>query len=73
MIDMASSGDTKAAAVIIPYILSKATDAEETSTKHPGGIVIRIENATVKAQREAEPIEGAFKEITHERPEHHAV
>lgn len=63
MVDAAADGNVKAAAVILPYILSKATDADEESSKHQGGIVIRIENATIKAKRETETTDGEFKEI----------
>jgi hypothetical protein len=66
MVDAAADGNVKAAATILPYILSKATDEDEDAgSKHPGGIVIRIENATVKAKRE-EITEGEFKEITND-------
>lgn len=64
MVEMAAEGNTKAAAVIFPYILSKATGVEDDGHKDTGGIVIRIENATIKAQRDNAVTDGEFKEVT---------
>lgn len=72
MVEKAAEGDVKAAAVIFPYLLSKPTGMEETGDKNTGGITIRIENATVKAQRDA-VTDGEFKEIIHERQDSNAV
>jgi hypothetical protein len=63
MVEQAAEGNVKAAAVIIPYIMAKATDSDETSHQEKGGITIRIENATIKAKRD-ETVDGEFKEIS---------
>lgn len=63
LVDAAAEGDVKAAAVIMPYLLSKSTGIDDTVDKGAQGITIRIENATIKAQREHTPIDGEFKEI----------
>lgn len=62
MVEQAAEGNVKAASVILPYILAKTTDSDETAHKETGGITIRIENATIKAKRD-ETIDGEFKEI----------
>lgn len=51
MADMAENGDVKAAKLILDKFLSNPKDSEDVDMG-TGGIVIRIENATFKAQNE---------------------
>jgi hypothetical protein len=56
MVDMALLGDVKAAKLILDKFLSNPKDSEDVDTG-TGGIVIRIENATFKAQDESNVID----------------
>lgn len=58
--DKAEAGDVKAAQTILAYTLSKPTESDDAPVS--GGIVIRIENATFKAQKEQQQIiEGTYE------------
>lgn len=59
LLHSAAKGDTAAAKVILPYILSKASDGSEDADRgERGGIVFRIENATIKPQRQVIAVEA---------------
>lgn len=65
MINKAMNGNIAAAKLIFDHFLSKATETED-AVKDSGGITIRIENATFKAQAEEKQIvavEGKFEEL----------
>jgi hypothetical protein len=51
LITAAEGGSTSAAKVLLPYVLAKPSDSEEAD-RGTGGIVIRIENATFRAQQQ---------------------
>jgi hypothetical protein len=62
----AEGGDNKARKLIFDYFLAKpSVSTEDDSDKGKGGIVIRIENATFKAQKSesnTQVIEGEYSE-----------
>lgn len=61
MCDMAESGDTKAARLILDKFISSAGADEEQAEEKHGGITIRIENATFAKTQP--PIDAQFTEI----------
>lgn len=59
----AQRGDAKARKLVFEYFIGKPKAPEEVADKS-GGVVIRIENATFKAQTEEQPaLEGQFTEV----------
>lgn len=56
MCEMAMEGDVKAAKLILDKFVSNAKDSEDVDAGQ-GGITIRIENATFKAQQESKVID----------------
>jgi hypothetical protein len=59
LVDQAATGDTKSAKILLPFILSKAGEGtEDGADRDRGGIVFRIENATIKPQRPVIAVEA---------------
>lgn len=65
MVDLAVNGNTKAAKLILDKVVSNARGTDDVDNKGAGGILIRIENATVAYKREhPEPaIPADFTEV----------
>jgi len=63
---MAEEGNLRAAKLILDKTISNAKDVDDVDSKGVGGITIRIENATFKAQREQhtpQAVEAEFTEV----------
>jgi hypothetical protein len=60
MAKAAANGDIKAGAALLPYFLSKPGIEKEAESGQQ--IVIRIENATFKAQQDTPVIDATFEE-----------
>jgi hypothetical protein len=67
MATMAENGSVAAAKLLLDKVVPNARNDEEDDGQERGGIVIRIENATVLAAREKAqadtPVEGEFTEV----------
>ena len=61
---LAASGDTEAFKTLAPYFLSKPGAEKDVETGQQ--IVIRIENATFKAQQDTPVIDGEIIEVKHD-------
>lgn len=64
----AEKGDLRAAKLILDKVISNAKDVDDVDDKGTGGITIRIENATILAQKQREqtspkPLDGEFTEV----------
>ena len=59
LLKAAEKGDTKAAKTLLPFFLTAASHGQEEDTRGDrGGIVFRIENATIKPQRQVIAIDA---------------
>ena len=64
MVRLAKGGDTKAAKLIMEYTIGKPGSPEAAPASESQSIVIRIENATFKAQHpEPAAIEGKYETV----------
>jgi hypothetical protein len=63
---MAEQGNIAAAKLILDKVISNARDTEDAGDNAPGGITIRIENATFAATREKSTtvVEAEFTEVS---------